>query len=73
MSKQEQIFSCLNCGQSYTVYPPDSSFKYAFVSPCEESSSRPNHNLKTGFDCQNCDNRNELYWCQGHLHIATSR
>lgn len=73
MSKQEQTFSCLNCGQAYSVYPPDSSFKNAYVSPCQESSSSPNHNLKTGYDCQNCDKRNELYWCQGHRHTVSSK
>ncbi|HJS64064.1 MAG TPA: hypothetical protein VJ767_04295 [Nitrososphaeraceae archaeon] len=71
MSKQANIFSCLNCGHEYTVYPPDSSFKYAYISPCQESSSIPNHNLKTGNECENCHQINKLYWCQGHFRVIT--
>ena len=64
-------FSCRYCGHSYDVYPPDSSFEAAYISPCIEQSSEPNHNLKTFYECDNCDTKNELYWCNGHVFVAS--
>lgn len=62
-------FSCLNCGYSYDIAPPDSSYKYAFITQCQKSSGLPNHNFQTFKECDNCGNRNNLFWCQGHAHV----
>lgn len=66
-------FGCVNCGEPYTVYPPDSSLKFPYLSPCTETSDlEPNHNLKTFRECMNCHYKNELYWCQGHTYVVSS-
>ena len=64
-----QTFGCQNCGHPYKAYPPDSTFKFPRISPCQQSSNDPNHNYKQGYDCENCGNRNFLYWCQGHFDV----
>lgn len=42
-----KIFSCFECGHPYKAFSPDSSFKYAYISPCPEINDlEPNHNDK---------------------------
>jgi predicted RNA-binding Zn-ribbon protein involved in translation (DUF1610 family) len=62
-----KTFSCRNCGHPYTVYPPDSSYSYAYLTPCQVADSDPSHNFKTKFECDNCNFANELFWCGGHI------
>lgn len=62
-----EIFSCFNCGHPYKAYPPDSSFNFAYISPCSETQNlEDNHNHRQPYECVNCTHRNYLYWCQGH-------
>ena len=66
-----QTFGCQNCGHPFKAYPPDSTFKKALLTPCSETEDlEPNHNYKQGYDCEDCHNRNFLFWCQGHFYIA---
>ena len=65
-----KIFCCFNCGHPYKTYPPDSSFNFAYLSPCKETQDlQPNHNYKQYYECPNCPHRNILYWCQGHSKL----
>jgi predicted RNA-binding Zn-ribbon protein involved in translation (DUF1610 family) len=68
-SEFAKSFACHNCGHPYSAYPPDSSFRYAYLNPCQEKSDDPNHNYKQPYECDNCDFKNELYWCGGHYEI----
>jgi len=71
-SNQPLNFSCRFCGRSYTIYPPDSSFKKAFLFPCKEKSNSSNHNFKQTVECENCHKVNELYWCEGHHFVVSA-
>jgi hypothetical protein len=66
-------FSCQNCSHVYTVYPPDSGFLYAYISPFEEPepNNSSNHNYRQFYECENCNHRNMLYWCSGHSFIES--
>ena len=66
-----KTFACGNCGHPYTAYPPDSRYLYAYLSPCEEKSDDPHHNYKQPYECDNCDFKNELYWCGGHSYTVS--
>lgn len=66
---QIKVFSCFSCGHPYKAYPPDSSFMFAYLSPCSETNNlKSNHNHKQPYECINCTHRNYLYWCQGHYN-----
>ena len=52
---QIEIFSCFNCGHPYKAYPPDSSFNFAYISPCSETHNlEDNHNHRQPYECVNC-------------------
>jgi hypothetical protein len=65
-------FACQNCGEPYQAYPPDSTFKKALLKPCENNEGDPNHNRKQFYECKNCDHKNELYWCPGHIFFSST-
>jgi hypothetical protein len=65
-----KTFSCKQCGHAFTAYPPDNSFKEAFMNRCQEESDEDNHNFETRHRCEDCKfEDNILYWCQGHSHF----
>ena len=74
LKKEQQpeinIFCCFNCGHPYKANPPDSSFNFAYLTPCQETRDlQPNHNHKQYYECPYCPHRNILYWCQGHSKL----
>lgn len=62
-----QTFSCMNCGNPYTVYPPQTGYTIAKLNPCTEGCDKVMNVI-----CKNCSNNIKIYWCSGHLHIVTA-
>ena len=59
LKKEQQpeinIFCCFNCGHPYKANPPDSSFSFAYLTPCQETRDlQPNHNHKQYYECPYC-------------------
>ena len=56
---QEKRFSCLNCGEPFTVYPPDDYHPFASLS--REGTREP---IEMNFVCKNkeCAKTTKIYW-----------
>lgn len=64
-------FSCIHCGDNYELFPPESGLKYAYSNPCKEQGNNPNHNKQQTVICKSCHKSSQLYWCHGHIHVAS--
>ena len=67
---QGQRFSCVNCGHSYELYPPESGYSIMRLKPCDGESE--DHNIKMRVECENCHKSTDVYWCGGHFYVASS-
>lgn len=67
---KEHDFSCPNCDEPFTVLLPESTTTTSYQEECEDTDTK-RHNLKHVSQCQNCEQRNTIYYCtDGHPLIA---
>lgn len=55
--KRGKQFSCVNCGNAFTGYPPDDFHQYASIKDSEVEDP-----IKVTYDCKKCSNKIALYW-----------
>jgi hypothetical protein len=65
-------FGCTQCGQSFEVEAPDSTYKELRLQPCEDNEGDPQHNFEQLYECGNCNFQNVRYWCRGHVLFSSS-
>jgi hypothetical protein len=53
------------------LVPTTAEVRYAYLNPYQEKSDDVNHNYKQPYECENCDFKNELYWCGGHFYTMS--
>ncbi len=63
-------FSCPNCDEPFVLLLPEQTTLASFIE-CDDEDTR-RHNLPHVSQCQNCEQRNTIYYCiSGHPLIAT--
>ncbi len=67
-----QQFGCRNCGHTYKIFPPDSRYQVTYMKSCDEEND-PSHNYEQGYECENCNVKTFLYWCDGNHFAAVSK
>jgi hypothetical protein len=56
-----RAFPCKKCGRQFTARPPYEGYELALTKPC----SRKDHDSPQLYECEDCNHRNVIYWCQG--------
>jgi len=54
-------FPCKNCGRMFVAKPPYEGYDKALAKPCPVKD----HDSPQLYVCENCKQRNVLYWCRG--------
>ena len=60
MSKRAETgitLSCIHCGRSYKIYPPDTFRIHVSITEKDVHDS-----IKINYNCENCKKDNILYW-----------
>ena len=65
MTNEPRKFSCINCGHPYDAYPPNDVFHIAQNKQCNENDC-----IEIKYECDNCNNKNTIFWDQKHLYIG---
>ena len=55
-----RTFSCSNCNEPFSVHLPEDVTRDS--SKCQDIDTT-HHNLERTIQCQNCDQRNIIYYC----------
>ena len=62
---EEHRFFCPNCDEPFLIFVPEQTTLTSF-SECDDEDPK-RHNLPHISQCQNCDQRNTIYYCiDGH-------
>jgi hypothetical protein len=61
MESEGRTFSCLKCGQPFVAQSPYEGYELALAKPCRIKD----HDAPQLYECENCKQRNVLYWCPG--------
>lgn len=66
----EHQFLCANCDEPFESYLPNETTTTSF-NECEDEDLK-HHNRTNITQCQNCDQRNTIYYCTDkHSQLAT--
>jgi hypothetical protein len=61
MESEPRTFSCQKCGRLFVAQPPYEGYETALDKPCPIKD----HDAPQLYECENCGQRNVLYWCSG--------
>ena len=61
-SDNERIFSCPECGEPYTAYPPDDSHDTVTLDEQEAKTNALGKIITIMHDCNSCKKTITLYW-----------